>query len=247
MNSDDILEDINRIMQETKNSDYSCISIDEIRKLFKTIKQNYEDTRRVYTEKFQSILQSKLLLTKPYCCNVKGFDYVNQVLQFEFNFWGRKNVNFRKKNNGELYLITESLYASEILNLLGSDLSILYDEFMKYKNFYTQHHFNFYPINSSFLVDISSDGFFVQAKGLKLYSYNSFTNWECSCNSQLISNAIRGKEEEISQRLFVKIEDCPLWSHQILYEIRQEQIKEQQRLEEKSRRKLEFKEKFFLG
>lgn len=247
MNSEKMLKEIERIMEEEKNNDCSCISLDDVRELFKTIKQNYEDLRRMYKEKFKRILQVKSLLSRPYYCDIKEFDYVNNVLQFEFDFFGVGIISFRKRANGDLYISSKksALFADKILVLLGSELSILYDEFMKYKDFYKQHNYAFHSVNSSFLIDISSDGLWIKTEGFNLASYNSFANWECRCNSEMVNSTIRGKEEEISQKIFIRIEDCPLWSQQLLSFLRQEQIKEQQRLEYKSRRKLEFTKKFF--
>ena len=57
----------------------------------------------------------------------------------------------------------------------------------------------------------------------------------CYCNSHEILNVVCGQENEIFKKLFVRIDDCPYWSRESLYEIRKKQLDEEKQklLEEK--------------
>ena len=61
----------------------------------------------------------------------------------------------------------------------------------------------------------------------------------------MVISAFRGKENEVLRRVFVKIKDCPKWSQTILYEIRQKQLEEEQKIETKKQKRLELTRKFF--
>ena len=54
-------------------------------------------------------------------------------------------------------------------------------------------------------------------------------------------NELQGKEDEIFKSIFVKIDDCPEWIRQELYQIRQEQLAK----ENKKEKRLELKRKIF--
>ena len=72
------------------------------------------------------------------------------------------------------------------------------------------------------------------------------------CNSNNIINEIEGNENELFKRIFVKINDCPEWMRLELYEIRQKQLKEEQKIEDekkykemKKQKRLELRNKIF--
>ena len=75
----------------------------------------------------------------------------------------------------------------------------------------------------------------------KLTSYSYNNKYDYDCNSNTVISTIQGKEDELFKRIFVKINDCPKWSQQLLYQIRQKQLKD----ELKKEKKLELKRKFF--
>lgn len=61
-------------------------------------------------------------------------------------------------------------------------------------------------------------------------------------------SAIQGKEDEILKRIFIKINDCPKWCQEMLYEFRQNELVEEQKIEIQNMRKqkrLELKKKIF--
>lgn len=72
-------------------------------------------------------------------------------------------------------------------------------------------------------------------KGFELSSYNYKNEWGYDCNSNTVISAFQGKESEIFKRIFVKISDCPNWSQPVLYEVRQNQLAEEQRIEDEQR------------
>ena len=72
------------------------------------------------------------------------------------------------------------------------------------------------------------------------------------CNSSIVNEAFKNNEDEIFKRIFVRIEDCPEWSKKMLYEIRKNQLLEEQKIEDEEKykemrkqKRLELKRKLF--
>lgn len=107
------------------------------------------------------------------------------------------------------------------------------------------------PVNSNFNVKISYHGVWVSVKDfankyvneLELFAPSYNNDYELECNSSIVNEAFNGKETEILKRIFVKISDCPEWSQTKLYEIRQNQLAEEQKIEDELRYKEMKKEK----
>ena len=86
-------------------------------------------------------------------------------------------------------------------------------------------------VNSKFDIDISQYGVKVLVKpndkinkGFELFSPGYENKYLLKSNSNILNFALKGKEEEVLKRIFVKISDCPEWSQSMLYEIRQKQL-----------------------
>ena len=79
---------------------------------------------------------------------------------------------------------------------------------------------------------------------MSLLAHNDNGNkYNYKCNSQMVSSAIYGNEDKIFKKIFIKIEDCPKWSREALYELRNNQLLEQAKLEEERKHKEKRKEK----
>ena len=168
------------------------------------------------------------------------FDYEKKQLRIGFKYWSDDydKIVFSKRD-GDLYIVeSESLKSQNILMFIGKNLSILYDEFMKYYDFKRLSTYKTKPLNSNFNVAISQYGVGIYvnsilSKDFKLSSYCFKNEYDYECNSTFVLSALQGKEAEIFKRIFVRIDDCPEWSRQALYQIRQNQLEEEKKLEEK--------------
>ena len=137
--------------------------------------------------------------------------------------------------------------------MLCSTLSEMYDELLKYADYkdykYTKNDIK--PVNSNFSIKISNHGVWIIVKDftnkylkeLELFAPSYDNGYELECNSSIINEAFNGKETEIFKRIFIKISDCPEWSQTMLYEIRQNQLAEEQKIEDELRYKEMRKEK----
>lgn len=105
-------------------------------------------------------------------------------------------------------------------------------------------------VNSNFNIKISYCGIWLSIKDfsnesmkMELFAPSYSNNYKLNCNSSVVSETFNGKEIEIFKRIFVKISDCPEWSQTILYETRQNELIEEQKIEDKIKNKEMKKEK----
>ena len=74
-------------------------------------------------------------------------------------------------------------------------------------------------------------------KDFKLVSYSDSDNRYYDCNSNNVISVIRGKEDELLKKIFIRIDDCPEWSKEPLYIIRQKRLLEEEKALREKRRK----------
>lgn len=176
---------------------------------------------------------------------IYNFDYKKKILKIGFKRWSSGDYDdiYFSKQNDDLYIVkSKSWYDKEVFAELSSGLSKLYDELISFADYKddTNAKYNTKSVNSSFGVDIShyGVGIFVNFQGnsysndFKLFSPSYDNDYSIECNSSIVNEAFKDKESEIFKRIFVKIDNCPVWSKAMLYEIRQNQLAEERRLEE---------------
>lgn len=259
-NSKEILEEVAELFTQEKTKDTDCISLYDITNLIKKFNNGYNHIRKRYEKHFENILSKKYYDSS---IIIFDFDYKKKQLKIGFSYSYRsdyKKIVFTKQNDDLCVVESESPYSQQLLTLIGKGLSELYDEIIKFSDFKNQFSFNKKALNSNFLVDISQHGvdIYVNSKSnrfsqdfkLSYLSYEKEYHYEC--NSTSVLTGLQGKEDKIFKSIFVKIDDCPEWSKQTLYKMRQKQLAEEKRLEEeqlykemKRQKRLELKRKFF--
>ena len=169
------------------------------------------------------------------------FDYDKDELEISAD---DKTITF-SKNYGELYLKSDESNTSlgkELLMEFRDVLSAAYDELLIYKNIERDDSY-VKPLDSMLSAYISSSvvrvytGYHVKNCYIDLVKCSGLGKKECFvfCNLHEILNVVCGQENEIFKKLFVRIDDCPYWSRESLYEIRKKQLDEEKQklLEEK--------------
>ena len=140
------------------------------------------------------------------------------------------------KQDGDLYVVeSESRYSQELLSYVGKDLSDFYDKLLKFYDIKKQHAYGKNTINTSFKVELCSYGVTIYTGPTKGFgshrsdfsiSSHSYTDeYKYKCNSTLILNTTQGNEEEIFKSIFIRIDDCPECIKAKFYQIRQAQLK----------------------
>lgn len=257
-NSKEILEEVTELFTQEKTIDTDCISLYAITNLMKKFSNGYDYIKERYQEHFNNILREEYYDSS---IVIYDFDYKKKQLRIGFKYWNDYDkIVFTKQNDDLCVVESESLYSQEVLTLIGKGLSELYDELIKFSDFKNQSTFESKSSNSNFLVNVNAYGVDICiispsnrfSNDFKLSSRSYKNGYDYECNSTSVLSALQGKEDEIFKRIFVKIDDCPEWSKQTLYQTRQEQLAEEKRLEEeqlykemKKQKRLELKRKFF--
>lgn len=259
----EILEEVKNVLLFKKNKDNNCISLYDVLILLKNLKKEYRNIGKRYETKFDNIVRKKFDESSSVVYH--DFDYEKKILIISFKKYRNSSwsdMHFSKKD-GDLYVVkSESYYTNEVFSVLSSSLSEMYDELLKYADYndYKKEKEDIKPVNSKFNIKINNHGVYLfindftikNIKVLELFAPSYNNNYELKCNSGIINEAFYGKETEILKRIFVKISDCPEWSQSMLYEIRQKQLEEEQKIEDKLRyeemkkeKKLALTRKFF--
>lgn len=177
---------------------------------------------------------------------VLDFDYISGVLPIEY--WsGVKFNNYFVKRNGDLVTREDSSYRDkDMLAMCGNEISSYYDRVLGFKDLFEQCEEKINSSNSKFNVDINKDevAIVVGTKfggNFRLSSQMNENDYKYSCSSNDVINVFRNREEEIFKRIFVEIDDCPLWMQSMLYELREKQVKKQISAD----KRLELKRKIF--
>jgi len=234
--SSEILKEIRNVLTKEKCNDLEKVSLYTISKIVNEKMCEYEKTKHAFDQNLDYIIKSKY--GSGSYITIFDFDYTNKNLRLLFN----SHVNFGReddktfvfsKEDGDLYLSYGKDEGHEIFYLVGNHLSKLYDEFMKHKDFMTQSIFKI-TSDSKFLINVTKYGIDVCVPSqnnqfkydfeLSLSSYSK--KYNCYCNSNNIISSIKGKEDEVFKRIFVKIEDCPENLRQTLYEMRSKELME---------------------
>lgn len=239
--STQILEEIKHVLQSNRIKDTDCISIHDVFEVCSKRKSNEIISKKMYQQKIERATNRDTTLY--------SFDYDNNELSIGIWSINEYQKIIFSKNYGDLYIKrSETAFASNILAAASDFLSEAYDEALRFKDFNTQSKFNIDAINSNFLVHITKHGVDITDKVYLRYKFNlcrssEYRSYRCECNSSKVNDAIRDYESEIFKKIFVKIEDCPKWMQQELYAIRQNQLAEEQKIEDKEKYKQYRKQK----
>lgn len=141
-----------------------------------------------------------------------------------------KSIVFSKENN-ELCINRTELDATSnaiILRTTGNIISNLYDELAKYSGYKDINSSNIKIPGSTFSCDIGKDKVTVEGNisdiNLQIISQTDISQNNVSSNSSILANVIKGHEDELLKRAYVKIGDCPKYLRKALKEIRKKQL-----------------------
>ncbi len=245
----ELLGEIKKIFYSKKINNPEYISLYDIAKLMKMKNKEYEEMQDSYEDLLEQKINDQYYDSSLY---ISSFNYKTNELKIRFKYIKKYEDIYFSKSNNDLYITKSTTYMDkEILSLLGDIISNLYDEFLKYKDYEEQNAYSINPVNSKFLVNINKYGVSIYTKNptsfitkdFELSSHSYKQKYDYDCNSNNIVSTIKGNEDELFKRIFVRIEDCPEWSKKILYQIRKEQLTEEERIAEEQAKQREKKQK----
>jgi len=241
-----ILEEIKNILTQEVNIDPNNISLYDVSKLMKEKNFEYEHIIDSYEENMEYMLENKY--GRGYI-KISDFSYKKNELEIKVTI-GYLDTSHKivfSKKDGDLYIVSsKTIHGQDILILLGNELSKIYDKLLEYKEYKTTGFLNPISINSNFKIDLNiyhTSIFNEYKREFDISSYSYKDGYDYTCNSNNIINVTKGNEDELFKRIFVRIEDCPEWTRNILYERRKNQLIEQQKNEEQRQKEEQKKQK----
>lgn len=240
----EILCELKKILETTKIKDDGqisiydeCISLYDVGLVRSKEYNKYEKAKKKLAVKLENILRHKFGENSK--AIIYDFNFNNKILRIGFTKYGNyidcDTITFKKENNN-LYLkeADSYFYGNEILKYCKDFLSNAYDELIKFNDLCTQNEHHISMINSKLNVVIVESHIKIEKENpqniFKPYFALIFFS-DCitkKINSTDICDIIKNKELEIFKRAFVMIDDCPKWMQKELYEIRKNQIIEEE-------------------
>lgn len=258
----EILEEIKNVFNSLGNKNEDCVSLDLVLNLIKYKGRKFGKIGVTYQRRLEAIMNNYY---HDVGLIVYGYDYEKRNLRIGYRYLSEyEEILFGKRNDDLIIIKSESLHANDVLACIGNELSKLCDLYEEYREFNEQHNYGFRAVNSNFLINLNSyeisifvsndNCIFSKDFELTVYCYDRYDSiqYGYECNSNNVLNLIRGHEDDLFKRIYVKINDCPKWSHESLYELRKNQLEEDQILEDeikyremKKQKRLALKRKLF--
>ncbi len=225
----EILEELKFVLEAERNKDENSIAIYDVINLVRAKRKECQSSDRDLYYRISGLTGLDYLYLDI------DYDSENRYLIVSY----RCDRMFFTKQNDDLVLVKSECYkAKDILGKCGTEISERYDKFIQDISFYRDYMNNVQSTNSNF--KINSDEYSVDIKYNNSFTLSAMTyenEYQYDCNSNNVTSICRNNEDEIFKRIFVNIEDCPEWTHEKLYAIRKEQLKEQEKIEYKEMKK----------
>ena len=228
-NKQDILEEIKRIISLPKVNRYDCVSLNTAYEFILKKRNELKNKEKYYKRILDNMIKEKY--GRDSGLVVHEFDYEKNELSIAFKHFGSKyyNINLKIKDE-DLYVSSSETYESDdVFRLLYKQLTLLYNEYEKYREFYEQKTYHERPINSNFFIDIDFYGvriynkeFFNKDFEIRYPSYSK--EYEIECNSAKLMSVIEETQRDILNKIYIEIEKCPKCSRKELYDIRKKQL-----------------------
>lgn len=228
-NKQDILEEIKRIISLPKVNRYDCVSLNTAYEFILKKRNELKNKEKYYKRILDNTIKEKY--GRDSGLVVHGFDYETGELSIAFKHFGSKYYNIDLKIKDEdLYVSSSETYESDdVFRLLYKQLTLLYNEYEKYREFYEQKTYHERPVNSNFFIDIDFYGvriynkeFFNKYFEIRYPSYSK--EYEIECNSAKLMSVIEETQRDILNKIYIEIEKCPKCSRKELYDIRKKQL-----------------------
>lgn len=241
-NKNSLLEELNFLYDSSnKPKEEDVIDLYSVYRLYKSTKQAHLRIEEIYSSRIENILKNNLD-EDIYLYGI-SFDKEKNEIELRYNkvhSSQTKRIVFSKKDN-DVYIVKS--YTKEADNVFNEIADVISEAFDELKTFEEKHDFsdsnyNIDVINSNLKASINMfDISLYRKKGtfkkdFELSFSNTFNSKDIECNSSLIINLVKNNEIKLFQNTFVKIEDCPKWMREILYQTRKQNLQEEEKLEE---------------
>lgn len=226
--SKQIVEECDKILTSSPITDSYVISLATISELIKKEKAKVSSFEKSAEWKLETALKENIDSGCQLCFH--NFDYSKKEINFSFKYynWMSSWEDFciKKSKDGDLYIKeSNSFYTDEVFYAICSTLSEVYDGFINLKYLFDNPKYGISSINSNFKIDISIYGVEISSKNFSLDLRSYDNNYNVICNSSLVISKVKGNEQALFEKIYVRIDDCPKWMQKQLYTTRQDELK----------------------
>lgn len=219
-----LLNELKRILSYKDKFDETVISLYD---LSETIKKKSIYYQKTLTRNIKTILNDN-------CDSIKlkihhiDFDKNELILTLDY---GLEYKLVCKKENGVFVLKPLENTPNFVISKFNTqELERIYNNVMKYKDYVQEEYYRVPSSNTSFLINMRQEGISTyketnDEKEFIISSYIFKNDYILNTNLQSAKELISQNEELILKNIFIKIENCPKWAQNKLYQIRQKQIK----------------------
>ncbi len=239
VDSEEVIEIIDRILNQSVSKDENVVSLYMVSKLLEKIRNEQADVKNDLDKKLESKLQERFKKSSFYTSYYDNELTLNFQEYYSFENPYKKLV-FKRKN-GELYLIKSNYHkAIEILGLTHDILDKMFDLYESKQRYFCMVS----PVNVDLRVILYEN--FVSLKTRDdnpILIMKKYSDYEVECNSNKVLSYIEGKEEKIFKNVFMNIKDCPKFIREDLTMLRKKEIEYILKQQEKEIKRQQRKEK----
>jgi len=240
----DICEEIKTLLQSPPSMANDRISLYEIGKLILKEKQRFDTILETDINVGKETLRKDM--GRSAYLHVSRFDYDTQILKMYYSIgsFGDDYYMRFKKINGDICLVNDksNLYDDEVFLSISGIISKIYNLHIAYSHLFDDGEYDIIPTNSNFVIDLNQYGAKIKENDeiYERFSINFNSNGEgyrySNCASEKIVEEIKGKEDELFKKIYIRIEKCPKWMRETLYATRQKEIDEIKKIEEEEKK-----------
>ena len=223
-----LLKELKEILSAESITDCDCISIYSVINLIYSTYQKLERVEKRYENELNKRLKKN---GSSFYVEKCWFDYEDYELMIHVLDDAIREIVFSKINNDLKIVECHTEMSMYLLKICGDILLKIFDFYDSLSDMENVELMEMKSVNSNFGVVI--DKYYVKISEFDKIKYvydfifkyiveNNEYKW--NYNSNDVMSVIRGNELEILKRIFVKIDQCPKWMRDDLYEIRKRQL-----------------------
>ncbi len=230
-----ILEEIKRVLGEIHIVPEDCVTLYDVFCVIDSIKDRKNSVKERYDDVLTNMVKNHISKSSSIHFDEFDYDTGTLIMRFSYSNFEYKSIQFVKEDGDLRILKSDSPWAMEVLECVGTTLSALYDEMLKFSKYNFDKSKEVKPINSNFMVDVDPRyGVDIFSRGIENTwikdfevthrTYDDDNEYDVKCNSNIVMEAVKGKETELYKRIYVKICECPKSLGDDLTSLREKQL-----------------------
>lgn len=239
-NRESLLDNLTYLFDSSNRpKDEDIISLYDVFMLFSKTYASESRVKGIFTSRIENILKNKI--SNSIWLYGLNFDYSSRELTLRYSYLKEEKKIVFSKSGDDVYIVrSDAPRANEVFSYITSIISEAYDELLNFEVYNT-----FKDSNSCIDVVDSNLKASIGRSYIDLYNMQRnysrdfdisfgiiFDSRHVKCNSSIVLDLVTNNEEKLFKNAFVKIEDCPEWTKEILYETRKKNLEEEKRIEE---------------